>query len=410
MGEVFTLCFFNLHFMSNFFLDHYLKHSLRREITELYASVAIKNFAFSMVTIFEPVYLYKLYNSVSIVFLYYAIVYVIYLFVIPLGAKAAAKYGFEHCIFYSIPFAILYFLSLSQLPIHDWLIFFAIIFVIIYKVLFWPSYHADFAHYSVAGYKGREMSVMSLISTIATIVGPLAGGLILTKFGFEVLFVIVSFISLISVVPLFTTREKFKPHDFSYRKAFNRLIKPYGNYKRNDSIAYTGYGEELIAAIAWPIFIFLVLEKFYLIGILTSIMVLSVSFVSLYVGKLSDMLNRESNRKLLARSTFLRAVSWFLRPFAGNWLGVLLVDIISSGSKTGINYPLLTYIYDSGGNHRGFLKYVTFFEMSLTIGKMSIAWIMFFISLYLTGFSLWFVVFGLSGLWSLLFLFKFSKL
>ena len=88
--------------MSNFFIDHYLKHSLRREISELYVSIAIKNFAFSMIAIFEPVYIYKLYGSLSIVLLYYAVAYTLYLFLVPFGAKAAAKYGFEHCIFYSI--------------------------------------------------------------------------------------------------------------------------------------------------------------------------------------------------------------------------------------------------------------------------------------------------------------------
>lgn len=396
--------------MSNFFIDHYLKHSLRREITELYTSVAIKNFAFSMIAIFEPVFLYKLYNSISIVFLYYAIVYTIYLFALPFGAKAAAKYGFEHCIFYSVPFAILYFLSLSQLPNHKELIFFAILFLTAYKVLFWPSYHTDFAHYSVSGYKGRELGTMSLIATFAAVIGPIIGGLILTKFGFEALFVIVSIISLTSAAPLFSTREKFKPHSFSYRKAFRRLIRPYLHYKRKDFIAYFGYGEELVAAIAWPIFIFLVIEKFYLMGILISVITLSILIISLYVGKLSDTLNRDGNKKLLNCSAVLLAVSWFLRPFAANWLGVLLVDIFSKGSKTGVNYPLLTYIYNGGDNHKGFLKYVSFFEMSLTIGKMSIAWIIFIISLYLNGFSFWFAAFGLAGLWSLLFLSKFSKL
>ena len=123
--------------MLNFFTDHFFKHHLRHEIFELYTSVAIRNFAFSMIAIFEPLYLYELYNSISIVFLYYAVVYTIYLFVLPFGAKAAAKYGFEHCIFYSVPFAILFFLSLSQVPNYGWMIFAAIVFSII-SVYFVP--------------------------------------------------------------------------------------------------------------------------------------------------------------------------------------------------------------------------------------------------------------------------------
>jgi len=271
-----------------------------------------------MITIFEPIFLYKLYNSISAVFLYYAIVYTIYFFAIPLGAKAAAKYGFEHCIFYSVPFAILYFLSLSQLPNCGWLIFFAVLFLTVYKILFWPSYHTDFAHYSAFGYKGRELGTLSLIATLAAVMGPIIGGVILTKFGFEVLFVVVSVVSLVSAAPLFSTREKFHPHAFSYKQAFKRLVRPYLHYKRKDAVSYIGYGEELIEAVGWPIFIFLIIEKFYLMGILVSAVILSISFVSLYVGKLSDTLNKDGNRKLLNFSAILLAVSCFLRPFASN--------------------------------------------------------------------------------------------
>lgn len=395
--------------MSKFSLNNYLEHSLRREITELYMSIAIRNFAFSMIVIFEPIYLYKIYNSISIVLLYYAFAYTAYLFTVSLGAKAAAKFGFEHCIFYSIPLAIFYFLSLSQIPNYDWMVLFSILFFTGYKVLFWPSYHTDFAHYSKTGYKGRELSILSTTSTIAMIAGPILGGLILTRFGFEVLFVIVSIVSLISAIPLFTTREKFESHKFSYRKSWKRFLKPYNHYKRNDSISYFGYGEESVSLIIWPIFIFLIIEKFYLMGAITSIVILSLAISSLYIGKLSDILNRKDKKKLLKYSTFLLAISWFFRPFALNWLSILLVDIFSKSSKNGIIYPLRTFVYSGGGSHKGFLKYIVFYEMSLTSGKMIVTWIMFFLSLYLSNSNLWFVSFFFAGLWSFLFLSKFSS-
>ncbi|MDF1497869.1 MAG: MFS transporter [Patescibacteria group bacterium] len=396
--------------MSHFFIDHYLKHSLRNEISELYTSVAIKNFAFSMIAIFEPVYLYKLYNSLSIVFLYYLVAYIIYFFAIPLGAKAAAKYGFEHCIFYSIPFAILYFLALSQLPNYGFLIVFAIIFLNIYKALFWPAYHTDFAHYSSKGYKGRELGTLSLISTIVTIIGPVIGGIILSKFGFETLFIVVSLISLISVIPLFITREKFEPHIFSYKQAFNRFLKPYNQYKRKNSIAYFGYGEEIISAVAWPIFIFLLIEKFYLIGLLMTVVVLFASISCLYVGKLSDTLEKEGRRKLFFSSTIFYAITWFLRPFVVNWLGILLIDFISKGLRPGIYYPLLTFVYTGGGNNRGFLKYTVFYEMSLTVGKCATMFFALILSLLIGGYSIfWFILFGYTGLWTLIFLSAYRK-
>ena len=398
--------------MSNFFLNHYLKHTLRHEISELYVSVAIKNFAFSMITIFEPIFIYLLYDSLAIVFAYYAIAYTLYFFTAPIGAKAAAKYGFEHCIFYSIPFGILYFLTLSQLASFPWLAFVAIIFMVMYKTLFWPSYHTDFAHYGVSGYKGREISALSFILTIATILGPIVGGVILVNFGFQILFIVVSLVSLISVIPLFATREQFEPHHFSYRDSFRRLLKPYGHYKRKDSISFFGFGEEVIAAIGWPIFIFLIIEKFDLMGILFSIVILSISVISLYMGKLADILKAGDKKRLVTYGTIIYFIAWILRPFSVNWLGVLLVDIMSKGSKTAINYPLLTYIYSAGKNHKGFLKYNIFCEMSLSAGKALAAWSVALIAIawnYYGNFDFWIVSFSFAGVWSLLYLFRFYK-
>jgi len=75
--------------------------------------------------------------------------------------------------------------------------------------------------------------------------------------------------------------------------------------------------------------------------------------------------------------------------------------------KTGINYPLFNFVYSGGENHRGFLKYNMFYELSVTAGKALVAWIVFFISLYLSGFNFWLVSFSFAGLWSILFLSKF---
>jgi len=305
--------------------------------------------------------------------------------------------------------AIVYFLTLSQIPNHKELIILSIFLVTAYKILFWPAYHADFAHYSKSGYRGREMSMLSFVSTISTIIGPIIGGLILSGFGFEILYIIVSIISLVSIIPLFTTKEKFQPHTFSYKKAFQRIFSPYDHYKRNDFLTYFGFGEELIAAVGWPIFIYIIIEKYYLMGIILGAVTIALSLISLYVGKLSDILNTNGEKKLLYSSEILRFISWFIRPFAGNWLGVLLVDILSSGSKIGINYPIMTSAYNKGDDHRGFLKYMTFFEMSLAIGKMFISFFAFLIVSLFTGYDMWTLLFGLAGFWSLLFINKYKK-
>ena len=361
-----------------------------------------------MIAIFEPIYLYKLYQSISIVILYYAIAYTAYLFILPWGAKVASRYGFEHTMFYSLPIAILYFATLYALPDFPWLIALSVLFLVLYKTLFWPAYHADFAHYGNIKNRGKEVSASRLITSLATVAGPLIGGIVLFYFGFSVLFIIVSIITLTSAIPLFTTQEKFAPNHFSYRKAFSRILKPSRRYKFKSFLSYAGFGENIVAVVIWPIFIFLLLDKnFAYLGSLTSAVALSSIIISLYVGKFVDSFAKRDRKKLLTLSALTCSFAWLMRPFIANWPGALLVDTLSKGSESGTRISTLSFVYDKGRS-RGFMKYVMFSEMSSTIGKLSIMWILFFISLILIGqplFYFWLAAFILAGIWSLLYLF-----
>ena len=394
--------------MSNFFINHYLQHSLRREISELYVSVAIKNFAFSMVAIFEPIYLYKIYNSISVVILYYAAVYTVYLFALPLGAKIASRYGFEHSMFYGLIAVIFYFAVLYSLAFYPWLIIFSVLLVVLYKSLFWPAYHADFAHYGNIKNRGKELSAYRLISSLAAIAGPFIGGLILFYFDFPILFTIVSIVTLASAIPLFTTREKFAPNHFSYRKSFERILKPSSRYKFRSFLSYAGFGENIVAVVIWPIFIFLLLDRsFTYLGSLTSMVALISIIASLYIGRFVDSFTKKDRKKLLSLSALICLFAWLMRPFVANWPGVLLVDTFSKGSESGVRIPTLSFVYNKGES-RGFMNYVMFSEMSSAIGKMLIMWALFFVSLILIGqplFWFWLISFVLAGIWSLLYLF-----
>lgn len=387
----------------DFIHRHYMKHNLQQQIKELYFSITVRNLAISMISIFEPIYLYRLYGSIQVVFLFYTALYLLYFFTIPLGAKAAARYGFEHCIFYSTPFLIMYYLSLSLLEVTPNLIFFALLCIVADKTLLRPAYHADMAHYGKTGYRGREVGALSFLESFSGMLGPVVGGILLTLFGFKILFILVSLIILSSTVPMLSTKEKFKPAKFSYREAMNNFLKPRGIYKRRDSMAFAGYGEELIVSQGWPVFISLFLAGFHTIGFVVSAASVLVALVKLYAGRISDKLTREKKRKWVAYNTALYAGLNFCRPFVNNWLGVLSVNFLSNTLKSGITYPYFTFIYSAAGTDKSFLKYSVFYEMSLSFGKFIVGSSLLVLSLYFTGLGFWYVAFILAGLWSLLF-------
>jgi hypothetical protein len=51
---------------------------LKREIGELYITVSIQTFALSMISLFEPIYLFELGFSISQILLFFIFVYLIF--------------------------------------------------------------------------------------------------------------------------------------------------------------------------------------------------------------------------------------------------------------------------------------------------------------------------------------------
>jgi hypothetical protein len=71
---------------------------MRREIRELYVSTTILDFGLAMILIFEPIYLYTIGYTLRQIIFFFFLVYLIYFFILPLGASFAKHLGYEHSI------------------------------------------------------------------------------------------------------------------------------------------------------------------------------------------------------------------------------------------------------------------------------------------------------------------------
>jgi len=181
------------------------------------------------------------------------------------------------------------------------------------------------------------------------------------------------------------------------------FFQPQGSYKRKDSLAYMGYGEELIVSSFWPIFVFLFLPAFHIIGLLTSGASVLVTFTKLYFGKLSDKFNTQEKRKWIEFDAGFYMITNLIRPFINTWMGIFSVNFFSDTLKGGIVYPFFTYVYSAAGKNKNFLEYAVFYEMSLAFGKIVIGFGVFTLSLCLVGFNFWFIMFLLAAIWSILY-------
>ncbi|TAL19428.1 MFS transporter [Patescibacteria group bacterium] len=374
----------------------YLVAHPSRQVRELFLSTAIMDFAVAAITIFEPIYLFKIGFSIPQIILFYLSIYGFYFVIQPLGGKITRSRGYEHGIIFSTPFLILYYLSLFAIPYSPLFAAVAVIAFAIQKTLYWPGFHADFARFGSVAERGREFGALVFLLSISAVTGPVFGGLILKFFGFPALFVIVSLIILLSNIPLLTTPEKFKPRELSYRDAYKRLFRP---EHRRLVLAHIGYGEELFAAVLWPLMMFSIIGHFATLGLIVTLGTLFTAVVGFVIGRLTDTAPR---RSILRLGGIFTALSWLTRITVASPLAVLGIEAIYRSGRMAQALPMTAMTYDRGREY-SVTKTALLFEMAVVIGKASAALFALLAFIFAPDYA-WPIVYLLAAAYTLLYL------
>ena len=318
---------------------HHFLHFLRnRELNELYISIAIRAFAVSLIGVFIPIYFYQQGYSFFSIFLFYAIWSLTHLLFSMPAAKISSKLGLKRSMLLSIPFLILFFFFIYTLENFNWPLPLLSISIGLSTSLFWLSYHIDFAKFSNRKNRGKQVGFSKIIIAVFSVLGPVAGGIILTLIGFEILFIIVSVLLIGSVIPLFFSREIHEPSSFSLKGFFR-------GQKIKDILSYIGFGiEGKMGAVIWPLFIFIFIlsEKYISLGLVSSL-TLGVALISLvFVGKFSDIYRR----KILKIGTVFNAAIWVIKSFIVTPIQVFITDAFYGASRVTMDVPFDAINYD----------------------------------------------------------------
>jgi len=363
----------------------------KKELSELYLAMALRGLAMSLVGIFIPLYLYyELAFPLKDVFVFYIITSIFFAGFTPVAAKLSNKIGFKYCILissflYITFFGLLFFLDV----LHRSLIFLAMV-LGISQAFFWFSFHADFAKYSDHTHRGQEVSLWFAFSSLSSILGPFIGGLILSipELGFNWLFIIASIVLLGSASPLFFFKN-IKTRSFSLKNIFSKI-------KFREAVAFTGNGMEGISAtVLWPLFIFIILKKYFLIGSLASVVSIFMIVFTVGVGKLTDGVKK---RKVMNIGGIILAISWFIRGFVKTISQVFTITSIGASANTLTNVPFSALTYDRIKKNN-LMEFLILREVFLCVGRILILSVMYFTSKWFVGFFMA----GVGGLLQLLF-------
>lgn len=343
----------------NEMLYHYFRN---KELDELYISVAIKSFAESFISIFVPIYLLTIGFLLKDVAIYYLVYYASVSLFMPLCMHLNSKIGIKKVMSLGILLLILYYVLLNFMSLGIPYVVVALAFGLS-VALYYSSYHLEFAKFCDRKKEATEISILMIVSLAGVTLGPILGSVFITKLSFQFLFILVSILLLISILPLFFSGDKkIKELDFS----FKGIVK---SDDKTKAIAYQVSGVlGVVSGIFWPIFIYLNLKKMISLGFIISLTSVFMIFFLIFIGKISD----KHKERIFGAGILTHSTSWLTRIFFFSPIGLFINNFYSAISSTLIEIPFSKMVYEKSKCSKNMADYFLFREFNLEIGRISI--------------------------------------
>ncbi|MBI4043683.1 MAG: hypothetical protein HY393_02675 [Candidatus Diapherotrites archaeon] len=340
---------------------HVIRFHLTRELGLTYFSIALHFFALALVMVFVPVYLFEQGYAIAEILQSYLVAALTYLGCIFVFTPWIVRRGFKHSMMLSKPLLIVFMVLLYSLPGFRWPLFFIGLVQGVYWNFFWMAYHLDLGRITKQREIGEDVSLAVLARMLAVFVGPLVGAVILTLFGFNVLFLVASLILLVSSIPLFYSRDLHAPSTFSFLNAFS--LKDPRNVR--NMIGFFGLGfKDTGAIVLWRLALFLGVSTYLSFGF-----ILTMGFVvGLIVTGLSGVLVDTVGKRLVLKSSALGdAFSWVLRSSASTYSAYFAANASGEAFDTSTNIASSALGY-SRAKRSNLVEYTVLREVFIQLG------------------------------------------
>lgn len=185
----------------------------------------LQTFVTNTVDIFGPVFLYKMGIEIYLIFLIYGGTFLLRSAFRIFALKSCEKYGMRtNLIIGTVARGGLAFSLLMMNQSHSWIYVFMVMTVIV-DVFYWTAYHTYFAAIGNIERRGKELGTRKIFQNTATILAPIASGIIVAQFNFWYLFAILIVFALLSAVPLLYIDDYKPKRKLTLRQAIKKVDK-----------------------------------------------------------------------------------------------------------------------------------------------------------------------------------------
>ena len=377
---------------------HFWRHASFDELSQIYISTFFRTMAFSLVGVFIPIFLYGLEYSLAEIFSFYIAYFVARtLFHLPAG-YVVARFGPKHTLIISFVLQLVSSISFLTLPEQQWPLGAVAAIWATANTLFFTAYHVDFSKVKHSDHSGKEMGFANIVQRVGGALGPIVGGIVATVFGPQYIFLAMTLLLLVGLIPLLSTAEPVKTHQkIRFRSLRLSSIK-------RDLISYAGLTiTHQLSVTLWPLYlgIFALGANVYLeLGAISSVGFVVSIFTAYAIGQLVD---KRKGRELLQLSAIVDMVVQFFRPFVQSLPFAFAVNTAGETTAVSMRIAYQKGMYDAADDLPGNrIVYISIMEMVGAIVKTAVWTLMLFVGLA-AGFEIAIVIgFVIAGLANLL--------
>ncbi len=347
----------------------YFNGKLSQGYVSLFSGRMIQFIGYNLLGIFLPIYLLIEFNyKVEHVLLFFLIGHLSYAIYLPLGVRFLNKIGLRRSLRISVFLASLYYLCLFSLGYN--LPIFVVLSVIVltfYRTFFWMPYHIDFAKFTNKNDRGKSVGLVWATSSFLGVVMPVVSGFLISRFGYNIVFIIAIIMYLTSLIPFMTLPRTKEKYSWDYLETFRNFFK-----KKNRKLILANMAngaENAVGIIIWPIFIWKILEGDYLaVGAISSLIVFVTIILQLAVGSYADKI---SKRKLIHLGSIFYSIGWFAKIFIMTSFQIFIVGTYHSFAQIFKDTPFDSLNYEMLADHGHYVdEYTVLKEMAVQLGKV----------------------------------------
>ena len=337
------------------------KPDLHEEVNEVFIHNFVKSLGLSLVSIFIPMYLMDSAGfSILQVGLFFLAYYIADLLVTIPSYHVSSKIGYKKVSILSAPFLVGYYFLLQSFSTPA-LLYLSTAVGATGKCLYWAGMNPETAMSTHEDKRDSEVGIFYSMPTLASIVSPVVGGLIVAAFSYNVLFIVTGLLVGASFVPLFFSEEHSEGLETDLVSFFSR------DYIE-DFLTYFFNGAESIGKrLLWPLFLVLIIEGSVDLGVAGGLKSLGAAFTSIAIGRITDDDNRP---KVIASGVLVSVLMFFALYTVTDPLTATVLSFIFGLGRTAITMSAFEKALENA-ERDDYLEYFAFRGTALNLGRLS---------------------------------------